>query len=146
MTPAPLVAAENDYRDAMKRDPGPIPSATVIIPVYNRATLLGNVLAGLTAQSASAFDVIVVDDGSEENIEQIVASYASRLDVRYLRQERDGFGTHRARNLGVASTDSEVVAFIDADCIPGPDWIEHHLDWQRRASNLLVAGSRRHVR
>ena len=145
MTPAPLVAAENDYRDAMKRDPGPIPSATVIIPVYNRLTLLANVLAGLTAQSLSGFDVIVVDDGSEENIEQVVDSYASRLDVRYLRQQRDGFGTHRARNLGVASTDSEVVAFVDADCIPGPEWIEHHLEWQRRASNLLVTGSRRHV-
>ena len=145
MTPAPLVAAENDYRDAAKRDPGPVPSATVIIPVYNRPTLLENVLAGLTAQSSSGFDVIVVDDGSEENIEGVVDSYTSRLDVRYLRQERDGFGTHRARNLGVASTDSEVVAFVDADCIPGPEWLERHLEWQRRASNLLVTGSRRHV-
>ena len=145
MTPPPLIAAENDYREVMKRDPGPIPSATVIISVYNRPTLLANVLAGLTAQSLSGFDVIVVDDGSEENIEQVVDSYTDRLDVRYLRQKRDGFGLARARNLGVASTDAEVVAFVDADCVPASEWLEHHLDWHRRASNLLVTGSRHHV-
>jgi glycosyltransferase involved in cell wall biosynthesis len=145
MSPQPLLAPENDYREAAKREPGPVPSVTVIVPVYNRPQLLENVLAGLVAQSIGGFDIVVVDDGSEDAIEPVVRSFEDRLDVRYLRQHRDGFGTHRARNLGVASTDAEVVAFVDADCVPGPEWLERHLDWHRRASNLLVTGSRRHV-
>ena len=145
MSPEPLLARENDYRELARREPGPVPSATVIVPVYNRPQLLENVLAGLVAQSTSGFDVIVVDDGSEDDIESVIRTFDDRLDMRYLRQERDGFGTHRARNLGVASTDAEVVAFVDADCVPGSEWLERHLDWHRRASNLLVTGSRRHV-
>jgi glycosyltransferase involved in cell wall biosynthesis len=145
MSLEPLLAPENDYREAAKREPGPMPSSTVVIPAYNRPQLLENVLAGLVAQSVGGFDVIVVDDGSEEDIESVVRSYEGRLEVRYVGQDRDGFGTHRARNLGVASTDAEVVAFVDADCIPGPEWLERHLDWHRRASNLLVTGSRHHL-
>lgn len=145
MTQEPLLAPENDYRGVAKRPAGPTPSTTVIIPAYNRAALLENVLAGLVVQTAGSFDVVVVDDGSEEDIQSVVASYTDRLDVRCVRQKRDGFGTARARNLGVASTDAEVVAFIDADCIPAGEWLEHHLDWHCRAPNLLVTGSRRHI-
>lgn len=145
MSSEPLLAAENDYREAANRAPGPVPSTSVIIPVYNRPQLLDNVLAGLVTQTLAGFDVIVVDDGSEDDVEKVVRSYASDLDVRYLRQERRGWGQGRARNLGAASTQAEVVAFIDADCVPAPEWLERHTDWHRRASNLLVTGSRRHV-
>ena len=141
-----FVAPGNDYR-ALRSSPDVLdPTVTVIIPVYNRPTLLGNVLAGLTRQSSrTRFDVVVVDDGSEEDISSVVDEFATRLRVGLIRQERDGFGLARARNLGLSGTDSDVVIFLDADCIPGDGWLEAHVAWHRKASNLVVTGSRRHV-
>jgi glycosyltransferase involved in cell wall biosynthesis len=113
--------------------------------VFNRAELLASVLAGLSVQTVGGFDVIVVDDGSEEPIIPVVAAAEGLLDVTLLRQERDGFGTHRARNLAVSRSEAEIVAFLDADCIPAANWLERHLWWHQRASNLVVTGSRRHI-
>jgi glycosyltransferase involved in cell wall biosynthesis len=141
-----LVAPENDYR-SLRSSPDVLdPTVTVIIPVYNRPALLSNVLAGLAGQSTSApFDVVAVDDGSEEDISSVVDRFAGILSVRLIRQERDGFGLARARNLGLSATDADVVVFLDADCIPGDGWLESHIFWHRKASNVVVTGSRRHV-
>ncbi len=146
MRPERLVAPGNDYRKLRSRPDAPMPSVAVVIPVYNRPQLLANVLAGLTRQSFQPpFDVVVIDDGSEEDIGEVVDRFSSRLDIRLLIQERDGFGLARARNLGMASVASDIVAFLDGDCIPGEDWLERHMEWHRKASNLVVTGSRRHI-
>ena len=141
-----LVAPGNDYRSLRSLPDILDPTVAVIIPVYNRSDLLENVLAGLSRQSYDReFEVVVVDDGSEENIRQVVDRYVDSVPVRLVRQERDGFGLARARNLGVASVDTDVVIFLDADCVPANDWLQHHMSWHRKASNLVVTGSRRDV-
>jgi len=145
MRPEPWIAPGNDYRGVAGRIAVPPPSIAVIIPVYNRPQLLANVLAGLSRQSITGFRVIVVDDGSDEPVAPVVDGAAKVLDIALLRQERDGFGTHRARNLAVGRADTDVVAFLDADCIPSTDWLDRHMFWHRRASNLVVTGSRRHL-
>lgn len=146
MNPEPLIAPGNDYRSLRSAPEGPVPSVAVLIPVYNRGPLLANVLAGLSRQTfAHPFEVVVVDDGSEEDIASVTAVYAESLDPQLLRQDRDGFGLARARNLGVSAVDTDVVVFLDADCIPGDDWLERHVSWHRKASNLVVTGSRRHI-
>jgi len=141
-----LVAPGNDYRSLQSLPDTLDPTVAVIVPVYNRSSLLANVLAGLSRQSYDrTFEVVVVDDGSQEDIRQVVDRYADSVDVRLVQQERDGFGLARARNLGVASVDTDVVVFLDADCVPADDWLAHHMSWHRKASNLVVTGSRRHV-
>ncbi|MEA3511652.1 MAG: glycosyltransferase, partial [Actinomycetota bacterium] len=142
----PLVAAGNDYRSLRSRPDGPVPSVSVLVPVYNRASLLANVLAGLSRQSFQhPFDVVVIDDGSDEDIGAVVDRFSDAVATRLIRQERDGFGLARARNLGLSAVDTEVVAFLDADCIPGDEWLAQHVVWHRKASNLVVTGSRRHI-
>ena len=146
MRPEPLVAPGNDYRSLRSAPEGPVPSVAVLIPVYNRGPLLANVLPGLGRQTfAHPFEVVVVDDGSEEDLASVTAAYVESLDLQLLRQNRDGFGLARARNLGVSAIDADVVVFLDADCIPGDDWLTHHVTWHRKASNLVVTGSRRHI-
>jgi len=140
------VAPGNDYRALRSMPDGVEPTVAVIIPIYNRTELLANVLGGLTRQTyAGDFEVIVVDDGSQEDVGVVVDGVASGITVRLLRQERDGFGLARARNLGLSATDADVVVFLDADCIPTDEWLEAHVAWHRKASNLVVTGSRRHV-
>jgi GT2 family glycosyltransferase len=141
-----LVAPGNDHRHLLSMPIGDELNVSVVIPIYNRVELLDNVLAGLSAQDIDdAFDVIVVDDGSEEDVSEICDRWSDMLDIQYLRQERKGRGVGRARNLGAEAARGGLLVFLDADCIPSPDLLAGHLGWHHRAENLVVSASRRHI-
>lgn len=119
-------------------------TAAIVIPVYNRPDLLERTLAGLE-RSTRQVPVIVADDGSEADIAAVVA--ASPLPVTVVRQEHDGNGAARARNLGAeAAGEVDVIVFIDSDCIPHPHLVTHHLAWHAAAADVVTVGSRVHVR
>lgn len=141
------IAPENDYRGVSSMPAGPEPEVAVVIPIYNRVELLRRTLAGLAAQTYSKdlLEVIVADDGSEEDVTRTASEFTDRLRVTLVRQERSGYGAGRARNLGANRTAAEVLVFIDADCIPDPDLVSRHAEWHRRAENLVVIGSRHHL-
>lgn len=136
------VAPENDYSTLPTR-PGPLPTVAVIIPAFNRVGLLQRTLAGIAAQTTPPDEVIVVDDGSDDDIAAGVAAITLPVPVTVLRRERSGYGAGAARNLGAAQATSEVLLFLDADCLPAPGLVAGHLAWQRRADNLVVVGGRR---
>ncbi|WP_083541954.1 glycosyltransferase [Kribbia dieselivorans] len=87
------------------------PRVTAIIPAYNPGPFLERSLASVLAQENVDLDVVVVDDGSSEDISQVPGLDDPR--VRFLRQENRGVSA--ARNLAVALTDAEYVAFLDQD-------------------------------
>lgn len=133
------VAPENDWQGLVDREPEPL-TIGVVLPVHERVEALVRVLSALAPQGAD--EVVVVDDGSEADVAGAVAELDLPTPVRVLRQERRGMGAARARNRGAAEIDTDVVAFLDADCVPGDGWVEGHRAWHGRASNLLVAGPR----
>lgn len=94
----------------------------VIIPHFNQPAELRRCLAALTAQAGDAgadgCEIIVVDNGSAEMPEAVVAAFAG---VRLSRETEKGPGP--ARNHGVALSSGEILAFIDADCVPAPGWL-----------------------
>lgn len=142
-----FAAVENDYRGAAQLPTGDAPTVAVIIPVFNRAGLLRNTIAGLIAQTYpdELMEVIVADDGSTEDMTRALAELADEIRLTVLRQEHHGYGAGRARNLGANHAGSEVLVFVDADCIPDPDLVARHAAWHRRAENLVVIGSRQHL-
>lgn len=97
---------------------------TVILPCYNRASVLRLTLAGLAEQTASsdAFQVIVVDDGSNDGSVDVVQEFEKSLPVRLLRQDNRGPGA--ARNLGARHAAGSLLVFLDADMIPVPGLVE----------------------
>jgi len=145
--PPPCTAAENDYREVAAREPVGSPRIGVVIPVYERTALLDRTLAGLAAQTVptTGFDVVVADDGSQEDVGAVAAKWERSLAIGVVRQERSGFGAPRARNLGAAAVSGDVLVFLDSDCIPDPELLEHHVWWHARASNLVGVGSRRAI-
>lgn len=143
--PPAWTGPENDYRGIADRAAAASPSVAVVMPVFNRAESLLRSLAGFAAQTHHDFELIIADDGSTEDIPSAVEQADLAVQPRVLRQERDGFGAHRARNLGAAAATAEVLIFVDADCIPHPQLIERHVWWHARAGNVVVAGSRAHV-
>lgn len=119
-------------------------TAAVVIPVYNRPDLLARTLAGLQ-RSSRPVPVIVADDGSDADIRAVAD--ASPLDVTFVTQPHEGNGAARARNLGAQTAgDVDVIVFIDADCVPHPDLVAHHLAWHAAAPGSVTIGRRVHVR
>ncbi|MEM7165574.1 MAG: glycosyltransferase family A protein [Planctomycetota bacterium] len=86
------------------------PQVTVVIPVYNRPDYLTEALASLATQTHPRVQVIVVDDGSTDDIAAVVATFN---DVVYLRQEQAGPSV--ARNLGIQHATGQYFAFLDSD-------------------------------
>jgi glycosyltransferase involved in cell wall biosynthesis len=101
--------------------------ATVVIPTYNRAARLGDLLRCLTNQGEALARVVVCDDGSSDDTPEVVRSFAGRLPVVYAHQENRGFRAGQARNLGIARAVGEVIVFVDDDVLVAPDFVASHV-------------------
>ena len=87
------------------------PLVSVVIPVYNAAHFLPQAVESILAQNYPALEIFVVDDGSTDNIKDVVASLP--VDVRYIHQ--NNAGPAAARNQGIRNTSGAYIAFLDAD-------------------------------
>ena len=97
-------------------------SYSVVIPTYNRLTMLLRVLDALDAQrGAPPFEVIVINDGSTDDTDRAVSR---RNGIVYRAQPNGGPG--RARNHGVSLASGNVVIFIGDDTVPEPDFVAEH--------------------
>ncbi|MDK2759812.1 MAG: glycosyltransferase family 2 protein [Sphingopyxis sp.] len=96
----------------------------VIIPVWNGEAVLARCLDALARQTVpqDAFQIIVVDNGSNDATARIARSY-SRVEL--LEEIRPG--SYAARNMGIERVMAPITAFTDADCEPAPDWLEQIL-------------------
>jgi GT2 family glycosyltransferase len=95
---------------------GTAPDVTVVIPVRDRTDGLERCLAAC----AGAHPVIVVDDESADA--PAIAAVCARHDATLVRRDVNG-GPGPARDTALARTGSELVAFLDSDCIPPPGWV-----------------------
>lgn len=88
------------------------PFFSVVIPVYNRADLIGATLQSVLSQSEQDFEIVVVDDGSKDDPEAVVRAIADPRIV-FIRQENKGGGA--ARNTGIDAARGLFIAFLDSD-------------------------------
>ena len=104
---------------------------TVFTPTYNRARLLSRVYGSLAAQSFRDFEWLIVDDGSTDGTDDLVAAWQKEaaFPIRYLRQENRG--KHAAFNRGVAEARGELFLPLDSDDAALPQALERlHFHWQ----------------
>lgn len=90
-----------------------MPKVSIIIPAYNSMTYLPETMASLFAQTFNDFEAIIVNDGSDDDIEIWVAQNLKDRRVKLVSQ--DNQGAPRARNTGIAYAQGEYIAFLDAD-------------------------------
>lgn len=87
------------------------PRVSVVIPAYNCASYIGQAIESVFSQSFRSYEMIVIDDGSQDDTSQVVQAYGDR--VRYVYQANQGVSM--ARNHGIQLAEGEFIAFLDAD-------------------------------
>ena len=101
-----------------------IPKVSVIIPTHNRSYLLSKAIQSVLSQSFHDFEIIVVDDASQDNTAQIVNVFSDKR-IRYIRH-RVNKGDCCSRNNGINNTNGEYIAFLDDD----DEWFPEKLSMQ----------------
>ena len=96
---------------------------SVIIPVYNRSHLLGETLTTVLAQTHPYFEIIVVDDGSQEDIKAVLdKEYSNESRLNYFRKQNEERGA--ARNFGLKQSKGDYAVFFDSDDFMKPHYLE----------------------
>ena len=94
------------------------PKASVVVCSYNGAKTLDRCLTSLKEINYPSYEVILVDDGSTDNTQEIAASHNW---VKNVRQENKGLSF--ARNVGAHASCGDVIVYTDSDCMADPDWL-----------------------
>lgn len=111
----------------------PFDAAAILIPHYNDTARLARCLAALMPQVGEGTEVVVIDNGSTEDLGQVRAAHPGLRIVT-----EPAKGAAHARNRGVAETTAPVLVFLDCDCVPAPDWLDAAL--AARLKGDLVGG------
>lgn len=107
---------------------------SIIIPSYNSEYTISNCLDSLGQQIyAGDFEIIVVDSSSDRTSEIVASDYPS-VKILHL-DERTDPGT--ARNLGIGEAMGDLIAFIDADCVAAPGWLERMAAAHESSYNIV---------
>jgi glycosyltransferase involved in cell wall biosynthesis len=119
-------------------------STAVIIPTYNNPEALRKTLLGYAVQQDAEFEIVIADDGSDEQTEAVLKEPTFRsLRLKHVWHQDDGFRLCTIRNRAVASTDAEYLIFADGDCIPRRDYVASHL--RHAVRGTFLSGHRVHI-
>ena len=97
------------------------PFYSVVIPAYNRASVIGNAIASVRAQTYQDFEIVVVDDGSTDDPLPVLEAFGDPR-IRYIRQQNGGGAA--ARNRGIDNARGQFIAFLDSDDCFLPDHLQ----------------------
>ena len=107
---------------------------SIVIPTYNRAHVVGEAIASALNQTYRHYEVVVVDDGSQDDTEKMIrTTFGGNPKVRYVRQENRGVSA--ARNRAIEEARGEFIAFLDSD----DSWLPGKLELQVACLRFLPA-------
>jgi glycosyltransferase involved in cell wall biosynthesis len=116
------------------------PLVSVVIATYNMARFLPLALRSALGQSYDNIEALVIDDGSRDDTQAVMAPFRSDHRVRYIFQQNGGQAS--AKNHGIRMAQGEYVAFLDADDMWVPDKLERQMPLFLRSSAVGIVYSR----
>ena len=116
-----------DVETVMPAKSAALPKVSVIIPTYNRAHLIERSIRSVLDQTYQDFELIVVDDGSTDNTEEIVARFDDDR-IRYIRRNQSSGSPAAPTNTGIKAARGEYIAIQDSD----DEWLPGKLEKQMR--------------
>ena len=138
MSESPRTMIDGDAPEERDR----APDVSVVVPTYNRPAQLQSCLGSLAASEypRNRFEVIVVDDGGQTDLEAVVGRFRSSMNVSLMRIEHAGPAA--ARNAGARRARGEYLVFTDDDCVPSPEWLGALAAGMSRWPHHMIAGTR----
>ncbi|MDF0750461.1 glycosyltransferase [Marinobacter sp. 71-i] len=100
-------------------------TVSVVTPTYNRARFLPDAVSSVLAQTYADLELIIVDDGSEDDTVKVLEPFLADGRVRYFYQENQG--QSHARNLALEQARGDFIAFLDSDDMWAPEKLEKQL-------------------
>ena len=113
------------------------PKISVIVPVYNTEKYLSKCLDSILNQTLKEIEVIVVNDGSKDNSQEIIADFVEK-DSRVLSIQKENGGLSDARNVGIDKAQGEFIAFIDSDDYIDAIMLEKMYDLSQKHQSEIV--------
>ena len=113
---------------------------SIIIPIWNRRDNLRLCLAALDKQSVPNFEVVLADDGSDDDPLSVFHEFDDRFAQRYVWHERRGVQIALSRNEGAAIAHGDAFLFLDSDVLLNPSAIGHYLNIHAANPGVIVAG------
>ncbi len=110
------------------------PLISVVIPTYNSARYLPGTIESVLSQSWQDFEIIIVDDGSTDNTQEVVGDFNSNK-IRYMRIENSG-GPARPRNVGIHHARGKYISLFDSDDLMAKEKLEEAVGFLERYPKL----------
>jgi glycosyltransferase involved in cell wall biosynthesis len=112
------------------------PLVSVVIPVFNGAPFVAKAVASVRAQTVKNVEILIVDDGSTDGTQAVLADLQRTTGVTWFQQEHGG--PARSRNRGIAAAKGEYIALLDCDDVWLPDKLEAQLGLMRDRRDVGV--------
>ncbi len=95
---------------------------SIVTPTYNRAYLIENAIKSVINQTYSNWELIIVDDGSTDDTEEVIQKYLLDKRIRYFKKEKTGAA--HTRNVGASYATQKFITALDSDDEAFPHWLE----------------------
>lgn len=116
---------------------------SIVMPSFNTEKFIAQAIESVIAQSHSLWELIIVDDASEDNSRQIISSYCAKDDRIKLLTVQQRAGAGNARNLAIKATQGRYIAFLDSDDLWLPEKLKTQLEFMQQNSLAFTHASYR---
>lgn len=115
---------------------------SIIMPAYQAEKYIGEAIQSVLSQTCSDWELIIIDDCSSDNTEQLVKSYVEKYsNIHYYRNEKN-LGVAETRNYGVSVAAGEWIAYLDSDDCWHPEKLQRQLEKaEKEQAELIFTGS-----
>ena len=116
------------------------PLVSVVMPTYNYAKFIGDAIRSVLDQTYENLELIIIDNYSEDNTEDIIASFSDSR-IKYKKFRNNGI-IAASRNVGICESRGKYIAFIDSDDLWKPTKIEKQIELLEKNDNIFLVCSR----
>lgn len=114
---------------------------TIITPTYNRRDLVQTTIQSILNQTYTNWELIIVDDGSTDDTEQVIQNYLSDKRIRYVKKTNSGQAP--SLNVGASYAKGDYITFLDSDDEAYPNWLEVVSANLKENTGILCVGAMR---
>ena len=113
---------------------------TILTPIYNRSTIIEKLYNSLLAQTSYNFEWLIVDDGSSDNIKDVVLNFSTgNFKINFIKKQNGG--KHTALNVGIKNIKTELIFIVDSDDFLEPNSIERiEYYFNKYKNNVEICG------